>query len=312
MVGVYLFGARAGGIAVPSVEAERILRELFSAKGLPEPDLSERRREWLARSENAPLPEGIKTSAVTAGGVISEWVEHDNCLEDAAIVFMHGGGFVSGAPGTHRKLAAHLSKATNIKVLLPDYQLAPEQPFPAGVRDGLSVYGALLSDGVSARRLAFVGDSAGGGLVVSILLALKEAGGPMPSSISLMSPWLDLTNSGASYQTNADNDPTISHERHEKIAEMYYDQADPKNPLISGLFGNLAGLPPTLVQVGDIEVMLDDARVFAERARAAGVSVELDVWERMWHVWQQYVPDVPEAQQAIDKMGEFIKRHLGG
>lgn len=296
---------------MPSVEAERILTELYSAKNAPRPELAERRREWLARAEAAPLPDGIKTSAVTAGGVISEWVEHEDCIDDAVILFMHGGGFVSGAPITHRKLAAHLSKASNMKVLLPDYRLAPEHPFPAGVRDGLSVYGALLSDGVPARRIAFAGDSAGGGLVTSIVLSLKEVAGPMPASISLLSPWLDLTNSSASYQENAESDPTISHAQHEEVAPIYYDQADPKNPLISGLFGDLAGLPPTLVQVGDIEVMLDEARLFAERAQAAGVTVELDVWERMWHVWQQYVPDVPEAQQAIDKMAAFIRRHLG-
>lgn len=296
---------------MPSVEAERVLSELQSAKGASDLSLADRRRDWLVRAEAEPLPEGTKTSAVAAGGVIAEWVSHDGCADDAAILLMHGGGFVSGGPATHRKLAAYLSKTTNLKVLLPDYRLAPEHPFPAGVKDGLAVYGALLSDGIPARRIAFAGDSAGGGLVASILLALKEAGGPMPSSATLLSPWLDLTNSGESYKTNAETDPTISLARHEEVAPIYYDQADPKNPLISAIFADLKGLPPTLVQVGDIEVMLDDARVFCERATAAGMSVELDVWPRMWHVWQQSVPDVPEAQQAIDKIAAFINRHLG-
>lgn len=296
---------------MPSVEAERILSELHNARGAAKPPIAEVRREWLARAEAEPLPPGTKTSAVTAGGVIAEWVEHPDCDGDAVFLLAHGGGFNAGGPVTHRKFAAYLSQATNMKVLVPDYRLAPEHPFPAGVHDCLAVYGALLSDGVPARRIAFGGDSAGGGLAASTLLALREVAGPMPSSLTMISPWLDLSNSGDSYRRNAENDPTISLERHEEVGAWYVDQADPKNPILSPMFADLEGMPPILLQVGDIEVMLDDAKVFALHAKEAKVEVDLQIWPRMWHVWHQWAPEVPEAMDGFAKIGEFVKRHLG-
>lgn len=296
---------------MPSVEAERILSELLSAKGAAKSPIAQLRREWIARAEAEPLPEGVKTSAVTAGGVLAEWVEHPDCNSDAVFLLFHGGGYSAGGPATHRRFAAYISQATNMKVMVPDYRLAPEHPFPAGVHDCLSVYGALLSDGVPARRIAFGGDSAGGGMAASTLLAMREAGVPMPSSLIMIAPWLDLTNSSPSYQSNAENDPSTSHERHAEIAPWYYDQADPKNPMISPMFADLKGFPPTLLQVGDIEVMIDDSKVFADHAKKAGVEVDLQVWPRMWHIWHQRMPDLPEAREGFDKIGAFVKKHLG-
>ncbi len=296
---------------MPSVEAEHILSELYAARGAPRPPIAESRREWNERAENDVLPEGTQTSAVKAGGVLAEWVIHPECTSDAVFLLLHGGGFSAGSPATHRKFAAYLSRGANIRVLVPDYRLAPEHPFPAGVQDALAVYGALLSDGVPARRIVIGGDSAGGGMAASTLLALREAGGPMPSSLVMVAPWLDLTNSGGTYQSNADSDPTISLERHQEIAPWYYDEADPENPIISPAFADLDRLPPTLIQVGEIEVMLDDSRTFAANAEKAGIPVELDVWPRMWHVWHQYVPDIPEAEEAFGKIGTFVNKYLG-
>ncbi len=296
---------------MPSVEAERALSELMAAKGRVKRPIADLRREWERRAEAEPLPEGLKTSAVTAGGVIAEWVIHPDCDSDAVFILLHGGGFCSGGPVTHRKFAAYLSKATNMKVLVPDYRLAPEHPFPAGVHDCLSVYGSLLHEGIPARRIVIGGDSAGGGMAASTLLALREAGAPMPACLVMVAPWLDLTNSGASYAGNADNDPTISLEWHNEIGPWYYDQADPANPIISPMFANLQGMPPVLLQVGDREVMVDDSKVFAEHAESAGVTVDLQIWPGMWHIWHHAAPDVPEALEAFEKIGTFVQDHLG-
>jgi len=270
----------------------------------------EARQQWLERAEAEEIPAGTKTSAVQAGGIIAEWVEHPDCDGEGVFLLMHGGGFSAGGPATHRKFASLLSQATNMRVLVPDYRLAPEHPFPAGVQDCLAVYGALLSDGIQTSNLVVGGDSAGGGMAASLLMALKAADGPMPSCAVLISAWLDLTNSGESYHTNAENDPTISLERHEQLGPMYVDQADPKNPIISPMFADLTGMPPTLIQVGDLEVMLDDSKTYAENAKAAGVDVELEVWPGMWHVWHQSAPDVPEALEGFAKIGAFVKKQM--
>ena len=294
---------------MPSAESERVIAELFERKDNPLLPIVELRQQWLESAEAETVPAGTKTSAVQAGGVIAEWVEHPDCDGDGVFLLMHGGGFASGGPVTHRKLASYISQATNMRVLVPDFRLSPEHPFPAGLHDCLAVYGALLSDGVPADKLAIGGDSSGGGLAASMLVALQTADGPMPSSITMMSPWLDLTCAHESYTRNADADPVISKERNALYAGWYYDEADPENPILSPLFADLAKMPPILLQVGEIEVLVDEAIAFTDKARAAGVETELEVWPHMWHVWHQRAPEVPEALEAITKIGDFVKRH---
>jgi len=301
-----------GGNTLASAEAEQVLQQLMAERGAPMPPLAQRRREWLERAEAEPLPAGTKTSAVEAGGVIADWVEHPDCDGEGVFLLLHGGGFNAGSPVTHHKFASYLSQATNMKVLVPDYRLAPEHPFPAALHDCLAVYGALLSETGETDQIAIGGDSAGGGLVASLLVAIRDAGGPLPSSATLLSPWLDLTNSGKSYTDNAESDPQISKARHDEMGPLYFGEADPSHPLISPAFADPKGFPPTLIQVGDIETMLSDSTDFAAKAEKAGVDVELQVWPNMWHVWHQNAPDVPEAMEAFSKIGDFVRKHAGG
>jgi acetyl esterase/lipase len=229
---------------------------------------------------------------------------------EGVFVLLHGGGFVNGGGATHYGLASRLSKVTGMKVLLPDYRLAPEQPYPAAVIDAVAVYGAILASGVPAEKIVVGGDSAGGGLTLQMLLALREADAPLPLAAVLLSPWTDLTQSGASYDKNAARDPIIERDRLTEAARQYAGDLDLASPLLSVLNAELGGLPPMLIHAGGHEVMLDDSAMFAERARAAGVEVLLEVWPEMWHVWHQWAPDCPEANDAIDKIGAFVKAQV--
>ena len=293
-----------------SAEAKRVLAELMAEKGNPRPPLEQSRREWLEKAGQDEIPQGTEITETFFAGIRCEWVKHKLSAGQRVFVFIHGGGFCAGAPATHRKLAAHISRATGTRVLLPDYRLAPEHPFPSGVQDCLAVYGGLLKAGVRSYEIAIGGDSAGGGMTVSTLIALRDGKAPLPTSATLIAPWLDLTNSSPTYTTNAATDPTISLPEHNITAGWYAGHLDRDNPLISPLFAELKGLPPILVQAGGIETMLDDSRLFAERAQAAGVDATLQVWPGLWHVWHQWVPEVPEALEAIEKIGTFTRTHL--
>lgn len=298
---------------MPSKEAEAIKAEIRAAGVAPYKPVTEARRAWEKRAAGESLPEGTKVSPVKAGGVLAEWIEHPDCEagSDAVFVWLHGGAYALGSPATHRKLAAYLSQATRMRVLLPDYRLAPEDPFPAGVHDCLEVYGALLSEGIAARRIALGGDSAGGGLAASMLLSLKEVAGPMPSSLTMIGPWLDLSNSSDAYTANIAHHAGASLEKYNELARWYVGEADPQNPIISPMFAELRGLPPVHIQVSDKEVFTDDSRKFAANAEKAKVPVELDVQPDLWHVWHQHVPNVPEAIEGIETIGRFVRRHLG-
>jgi acetyl esterase/lipase len=226
------------------------------------------------------------------------------------LLFLHGGGFSSGSCVTHRELAARLSLASGARALVLDYRLAPEHPFPAAVEDAATGYEWLLAQGIKAGQIAVGGDSAGGALALAALLLLRERGIALPAATVLFSPWLDLAVSGPTITSRAALDPLTSGEDLRAAAALYLAGADPATPLASPLFGDLRGLPPTLVQAGDHEVLLSDATRLAERAEAAGVALTLDVWDEMWHVWHAWAGILPEGQQAIDRAGQFIRERL--
>ena len=289
-----------------SREARAELDRLF-AQRKPDRPLEQRRREWEAEARLAVLPREARFSPETAGGVKCEWMEMPRVARDRVFLFFHGGGYNAGSPRTHRVLAAHLSRATHMRLLLPDYRLAPEHPFPAGVKDALLVYQWLLNQGFSEQDILVGGDSAGGGLALSMLLALRAAGARMPRGAILLAPWTDLTVSSGSYDKLRKLDPIITREKLREAGLLYAGNRDPADPLLSPLFADLAGLPPLLGHVGGDEAMLDDSRKFAAKAKAAGVPTTFKIFEGMWHVFHHAGLEIPEARQAIDEIGWFVR-----
>jgi monoterpene epsilon-lactone hydrolase len=227
------------------------------------------------------------------------------------VLYLHGGGYVIGSPRSHRHLAAAIARAAGARALLLDYRRAPEHPFPAAVDDALAAYRWLLeSAGVAPGHVVVAGDSAGGGLTVATLLAARDAGLPQPAAGVCISPWADLTCSLGSYTTKAAVDPVVDTGLVQKMATAYLGAADPRTPLASPLHADLRGLPPLLVQVGGDEVLLDDARELAARAKRAGVDATLEVWDAMVHVWHWFLPMLDEAPAAIDRIGAFVREAL--
>lgn len=273
----------------------------------------EARAVWIAEAAALPLPEGTHVEPLELGGVVSERVTHPNMVEGSGtFLLLHGGGYGAGNCITHRRMAANLSDVTGLEVFVPDYRLAPENPFPAAVDDALAVYQALLARGVDPARLAIGGDSAGGGLSAALLLTLRDKGLPLPQCAVLMSPWTDILCRGDSYETNKAVDPAIDPDDLRKAGRDYTGDNDPDHPWLSPIGADLTGLPPQLIQVGGDETMLDDSTVYAERAKAAGVDLTLEVWPGLWHVWQGEAPHVPEANAALDAIGKFVRARLSG
>jgi acetyl esterase/lipase len=206
-------------------------------------------------------------------------------------------------------MLAHLARSAKARVLALDYRLAPEIPFPAPVEDSVSAYQWLLTNGIAPEQMAFGGDSAGGGLVIAALVALRAVGEPMPAAGVCISAWADMESTGPSMTTNAETDPSVSKERLLRIAKVYLNGKDPRAPWASPIHADLTGLPPLLLQVGSIEVLLDDSTLLKTRANEAGVPVKMEVWDDMPHVWHHYAPILPEARKAIGKIGDFVLQH---
>ncbi|HWV01630.1 MAG TPA: alpha/beta hydrolase [Devosia sp.] len=269
--------------------------------------LDVRRRDWEAEARLDVLPKGARFQSVETGGVKSEWMEMPLIDRDRVVLLLHGGGYNAGSPRTHRKMAAQFSRAAHARVLVPDYRLAPEHPFPAAVKDALSAYGWLLKQGIPEAQLIVAGDSAGGGLTLSLLLALREAGAKMPRCAVTLSPWTDLSCSSPTYERLRKLDPIIDKEGLSEAGLWYAGDRNPRDPMASPLFADLRGLPPLLVHVGGDETMLDDSRIFVERARAAGVEVTFKIYDGMWHVHHSGAPEVPESVAAYNDIAAFIR-----
>ena len=255
----------------------------------------------------AQAPAGVTCTPVEAGGVSAEWSVADGADQDKVILYVHGGGYVMGSAGSHRDMTGRLSQAAGARVLSLNYRLAPEYPFPAPVDDSVAAYRWLLGQGIQASNIAIAGDSAGGGLALAALIAIRDAGEPVPAAGIGISPWVDMEGTGESMTTRAAVDPVVQKEGLLGMAKLYLGGADPKNPLAAPLHANLAGLPPLLIQVGDSETLLDDATRITERAQKADVDVTLKIWDEMPHVWHLFAPILPEGRQAIEEIGAFFK-----
>ena len=254
-----------------------------------------------------PLPSDVATEAVRANGVPAEWVWVPTAAADRVVLYVHGGAYVIGSINTHRDLAGRISRASGARVLNVDYRLAPEHPHPAAVEDATAAYRWLVANGRAPARLAIAGDSAGGGLTIATLVALRDAGDPLPAAGVCLSPWVDLEGIGESMSSRAHLDPMVQKDHLLRMAKLYLGDLHPRTPLAAPLYADLSGLPPLLIQVGTAETLLDDATRIAERAKKAGVDVTLDVWEDMIHVFQAFAAMLPEGQQAVEQIGEYLR-----
>ena len=258
----------------------------------------------ILRPDPYNVPASIRISPSQVGGVPGEWVEGPAATK-TVLLYLHGGGYFACSAQSHRPITVGFA-LHGFRVLAPDYRLAPENKFPAAVDDAVAAYRGLLAEGHSPGSIVVAGDSAGGGLTLSLLLALREAGIPLPAGAALFSPWTDLAATGDSVRTNADrcamfNGPDIG-----PSARYYLGTTDPRNPLASPLYADLKGLPPLLIHVGQDEVLRDDSTRLAERAREAGVRVELKIWPIVPHAWQLAPHMIPEARQSLRESAAFL------
>ena len=281
-------------------------RRKASASQAP-PPLEQRRAAFTPGDRLHPVPDDVLVSEVTAGGVPAHWLAAPGADTGRVLLFLHGGGYELGSLRSDGELAARLGRASGMRVLFPEYRLAPEHPFPAAIDDVRAAWRWLRTDqDLSATSLAVAGDSAGGGLAVALLVATRDAGQALPAAAALMSPTVDLTSSGASMTERADQDPISTPAMLGQFAAGYLAGADPKTPLASPLFAALAGLPPLLIQVGTADLLLSDSERLATAAAQAGVDVTLEIGEGLPHVYQLLL-GTPEAAQATEQIGTFLR-----
>jgi monoterpene epsilon-lactone hydrolase len=298
---------------VPSAAHEAMVEQLVAAgqrtpEEPPTPELLAAMRE-AERAAIPPDPDDLIVEDVVIGGVPCVGVSPRRGGAEGTVVYLHGGGYIWMSARTHLAVAANLTRASGCRCVIVDYRRAPEHPFPAPVDDLVAVHRTLLDRGEHPDRIAFAGDSAGGGLVLGGLIAIRDAGIPLPAAAVSISPWADLTVTGASADTV--DDPIVNGAALRMMATLYLAGADPTAPTASPLYGDLEGLPPLLVQVGTREALLDDARRLVARARLAGVDVTLHEFDEVVHMWLVIGPDIPEAVEAYEEAGSFIRRHLG-
>jgi acetyl esterase/lipase len=279
----------------------------------PEPaatPLESQRREWEAAVEATNPRLDAVVTPVDLDGIHGEWITVRESDRAGVLLFLHGGGYNAGSCKTHRALASQLARAAHTRVLLIDYRLAPEHPCPAAIDDAAHAYRWLLQQGNTPQQIVLGGDSAGGGLALATLVALRDSGVQGPAAAFLLSPWLDLALSGESMQTRAQLDPLTSYNDLHKAATLYLGELEAYDPRASPLYADLHRLPALLVHVGDHEVLRSDATRLAEKVKAAGGQVQLEIWEAMWHVWHAWADELPEARAAIVQIGEFVHRYL--
>ncbi|MPW16058.1 alpha/beta hydrolase fold domain-containing protein [Paraburkholderia sp. CNPSo 3157] len=240
-----------------------------------------------------------------------EWLTRADGQYAATILYLHGGGYYFCSPQTHRAASFGLATRSDARVFSLDYRLAPEHPFPAALDDALAAYRHLLEEGTKPESIVIAGDSAGGGLALATLVALRDAGNSLPAGAVLFSPWTDLAATGASLETNDGIDPMFHGPSVARAAKLYLGGTPATHPYASPLYADLSGLPPLFMQVSSTEVLLDDSRRVADKARTAGVDVDFEIWRKMPHVWQLWVPFIPEAGRSLDLAARFVRRVTG-
>jgi epsilon-lactone hydrolase len=297
-----------------SLRAELVrlgLRWFVKHRDRPDARLDQKRAWRSAAARFVPNPPAdTETLAVDAGGVPAVRVATPASRADRHILFLHGGGFVAGSSALYRHVTWRFAAAARARVLSVDYRLAPEHPFPAALEDAVSAYRWLLAEGADPGHVAVMGDSAGANLAFAMLLKARDEGLPLPVAAVGFSPWVDLALESPSMERKAAADPMLNAADTPKLVKSYLDGADPRIPYASPLYGDLSGLPPTLIQVGSDEMLRDDAVRMADNLRAAGCHVELEIWPRMPHVWHLFATILPEARQAIARVAAFLEGRL--
>lgn len=255
------------------------------------------------------VSKNIKIEKINIDEIQAEWLvpTPSGAGHEKVILFLHGGGYVTGSIEDHRMMCGLFAAHTGTKVLIPEYRLAPEHPFPAALDDTLKVFHWLLAQGYAPENIILAGDSAGGGLSVATVLALKEKSGSLPAAVVCLSPWTDLALTGSSHTTKAKAEAILNKDVLHEWALCYTDESNLINPLVSPVYGDFHGFPPLLIQVGSEEVLLDDSILLAEKARSAGVEVTLKIWDGMWHVWQALGDLIPENKKTFEEIGQFVQ-----
>lgn len=291
----------------------RIVRYLsgqYMRRITPDKDVHKLRAGLEYRGTLLPPAKGVDIQPTTIEGIHCEWHVPPGCENAPVLYYLHGGIYIMGSPATHRRLVSYIAKAAGMRALVPDYRLAPENRFPAALEDSLKVYRRLLHDGIASSAIAFGGDSAGGNLAMATMLALRDADETLPGACFLISPWLDMTNDGESRRSRADIDPWFNPDHVPASAAKMFSEFELRNPLVSPVFADATGLPPTLIQVGDHEILLSDSTRMAENIQKAGGEVELELWPDMWHVFQFFIGQMPESMRAVEDIGRFLRAKL--
>ena len=296
---------------MPDQDLNELLR-MIAANPLPT-ELEAMRQAVDADSERFPLDPDIEVEGVSVAlGVRGEWTWTEAADPKRVVLYLHGGGYVFGSILSHRHLVAEIGRASGSRTLAIDYRLSPENPFPAAVDDALASYRYLLEKGFEPGHIALVGDSAGGGLVVSTLVAMKEADLPQPACGWVISPWVDMEASGETFASRADADPMVKREIIANFAQAYLNGADPRSPLASPIYADLRGIAPLLIHVGASEVLLDDSLKLARTAGAADVSVRLEIWPEMIHIWHVFHRILGDGRKAVLAGGNFLREAMDG
>ena len=294
-------------MADPQIAA---LREMLAQRPRSS-DVGERRAGFDAFAKVFPTANDIIVEKTTVNGVPAEWTSAPGADSGRVVLYLHGGGYVIGSLDSHRHVASEIARDTGGRTLALHYRLSPEQPFPAPVEDSLAAYRHLLDAGFAPGKIAIAGDSAGGGLVVAALVAIRDAGLPLPACGWCISPWVDLEGIGASMTGKAAEDPIVQKEPLLEMSAHYLNGADPRSPLAAPLYANLRGLPPLFIQVGAAETLLDDSIRLAGVAGGQDVTVTLEVWPEMVHVWHLFHPRLAAGRRAITAGANFIRAATG-
>lgn len=295
---------------MPSGEFNALIDLFRKSQHGGERSIEEIRAGWETMAARFVPAADLRFEPGNADGVPVEWVDAPGVDPDRVVLYFHGGGYVLGSVPSYREFAGRISRATGSRVLLVDYRLAPEQPFPAAIDDAITAFRWLVKGRAQPARVVLAGDSAGGGLSLALLLALRDAGDALPAAAVAISPSTDLAKTGESIHTRAHMDPLVTVASTHAHARRYVgEHGDPKHPLASPLYGRLEGLPPLLVMVGTHEILHDDSTRYAEKARAAGVDVTLEIAQDMVHIWPFFAAILPEGQQAIERIGAFVRQH---
>ncbi|KAB1075051.1 alpha/beta hydrolase fold domain-containing protein [Methylobacterium planeticum] len=273
-------------------------------------DLAARRERLDSLGADYALPADVSVAPAGIGDVPAEWTRTPAADPARVLLFLHGGGYISGSLASHRHMVAEAGRQAGARTLAVAYRLAPEHPFPAALDDALAAYRGLLALGIAPGAVALAGESAGGGLALATLGRLREAGDPLPGCLWCSSPWVDLALTGGSLASKDAVDPLIHRGYLAELAADYLQGTDPRDPRVSPLYADLAGLPPTLIQVGSAETLLDDAVRLAGAAGAADVAVTLEVWPHMIHAWHLFHPELAEGRASLASAGRFVRAAL--